>query len=468
MSLMVRIRLQPKQKILRANICKKKFVMYGGAKGGGKSYSIRNILIELCLAHPGLVAVNFRRTYDDLIENHVEKVFEEHPDLARFYNGSKRALIFPNGSRLLFRHCKREEDATRYRGKEYHVIGIDEADEWTEAMFWRIQGSNRCSKPGIPVGMVIGSNPGGIGHPWLKRLFIDKRYHPHEQFNSDDFLFIPALVTDNEALMKNDPDYIRKLESEGSETLRRAYRWGDWTIATGTFFDCLRHDIHVVKAFEIPKHWVRWGAYDFGFGHPASWGWYTADEKGNAYKYRELVKARLDIPEQAELVLKHPESKKLLWEAGHDVFSRKTKLGDSAPTIAQEFTLHGIIMKRANIDRKLGAARLRMYLNHRTIETEEQKGKKVATRVGPKLFLFDSCPVTYDTIGRMVHDPQDIEDVLKVDSEDGDPRSGDDAYDETRYSIMTRPPVTLPLEKPDSKTYRRPSSRGKASSGWTV
>lgn len=459
----IEIRLQPKQQLLRRWLCKIKFIMYGGAKGGGKSYSIRNLLIELCLKFPGIVCVIFRRTYEDLQENHVEKVAEEHPELYQYYHGSKRAIMFPNGSRLLFRHCKREEDATRYRGKEYHVIGIDEADEWTEVMFWRIQGSNRCSKPGIPTGMVLGCNPGGVGHTWLKRLFIKKEYHPHERFGADDFMFIPALVTDNAALMENDPDYVLRLESEGSETLRRAYRWGDWDIATGTFFDCIRRDVHVVKAFEVPAHWARFGAYDFGFGHPASWGWYAVDEEGTTYKTRELVVARLGIPEQAERVLKlEPASKRLVWEAGHDVFSRKVALGDTSPTIAQEFATHGLILRRANIARKLGAVRLREYLN-----TREMKTDKGLVRVGPKLKFFDTCPISLATISRMVHDPDDIEDVLKVDSVDGDPNTGDDAYDETRYAIMTRPPVTAPVLKPDSKTYRR-APRRPGSSGFTV
>jgi len=165
------------------------------------------------------------------------------------------------------------------------------------------------------------------------------------------------------------------------------------------------------------------------------------DEDGNVYKYRELVKARMRVDQFAKEVNKFPDTERLYpIVAGHDCWAKRNatinKDQGEPPSIAEEFAKHGIRMKPAVVDRINGATQLRNYL-----AWEGKPNNK------PKFFIFDSCQITFDCLSRMINDPDRIEDVLKVDAEEGDPFTGDDAYDETRYSLMSRPILTDKLEK---------------------
>lgn len=189
-------------------------------------------------------------------------------------------------------------------------------------MYSILRGSNRSSIPGIPAKTLLTFNPGDIGHVWLKRLFIDRRYNPNE--DPKDYNFVQALVDDNPALMDNDPDYVRRLDAEPNEALRKAYRYGDWNIFAGQFFQEITKEVHFIKPFPIPDHWNRFGGYDYGFNHPASFGWYATDEDGNTYKYRELVKAGKRVDEFAERLNTYSDTAKLYpVVAGRDCSTRK-------------------------------------------------------------------------------------------------------------------------------------------------
>lgn len=431
----IKIFLQIKQKLFREKIDAFPVVFFGGAKGGGKSYALRNICLLRCLERAGSTAAIFRRTYSELEANHIRPLLVEHPRLRDYWNESKKLLTLPNGSTLQFCHCSNESDIDLYQGREFHDLAIDEAGQWTEPMFRKLLGSNRSSKPGIRARALLTGNPGGIGHGWLKRLFIEKRFNDRER--PEDYAFIQALVDDNEALMANDPDYVSRLDSEPNEALRKAYRFGDWDIFAGQYFQEIAKSVHFIKPFEIPKHWNRFGAYDYGYNHPAAFGWFAVDEDGNTYLYREIVKAQQRVDQFARLINAFSDTSALYpIVAGHDCWTQKSTLREDSqpPTVAEEFQAHGINIKRAVIDRIQGAAQLRSYLawqgkpNHK-----------------PRFFIFDTCPVAYDTISRMIHDPDKVEDVLKVDATEGDPLSGDDAYDMVRYGLMSRPTISDPV-----------------------
>lgn len=430
----IRIRLQPKQKLFRQSIDLFPITLYGGAKGGGKSKGLREIFLLRRLESAGSHGAIFRRTYPELEGNHIRPLFEAFPALRTYYHESKKLLHLPNGSTLQFCHCKNEEDVTLYQGREFDDLGIDEVTQWTEAMFRTLLGSNRSSKPGIKPRAALTGNPGGIGHPWVKRIFIEKRLNEREQ--TSDYNFIQALVDDNEALMDNDPDYVKRLEAEPNEALRNAYRYGSWDIHAGQFFTEIRREVHFIKAFEIPPHWNRFAAYDFGFNHPAAFGWFATDEDGNIYLYRELVQAGLRVDQICEKILRFKDTERSYpIIAGHDCWAKKSATinaqQQTPPTIAEEFISHGIPLKRAIIDRKQGATQLRKYF-----AWQGRPNNK------PRLFILDSCPITFDCLTRMETDPLDLEDVLKVDAVDGDVFSGDDAYDMIRYAIMSRPAIT--------------------------
>lgn len=442
----IKIKLQPKQKLFLQAIDSTPITFYGGAKGGGKSKGLQLIMLLRRFKYPGSTGAIFRRTYPELEGNHIRPLFAAFPQLRSYWNESKKLITLPNGSTLQFCHCANEKDVSLYQGREFHDLAIDEAGQWTESMFRTLLGSNRSTNPNIRSRAILTGNPGGIGHGWLKRLFVERRFRDKEV--SSDYVFIQALVDDNQALMENDPDYVRKLESEPNQALRRAYRFGDWEIFAGQFFQEISREVHVVKPFQIPSHWTRFGSYDYGFNHPAAFGWFAVDEDGNVYLYRELIKPQMRVDQFAKELNLFSDTEKLYpIVGGADCWTNKSTLrsDQNPPTIAKEFKEHNILLKRATIDRIQGASQLRKYL-----AWQGRLNNK------PRFFIFDTCPIAFDTLSRMIHDPDRIEDVLKVDAAEGDPLSGDDAYDMIRYGLMSRPMLSdaLPIShKPGSPEW---------------
>jgi phage terminase large subunit len=445
----IRIGLQPKQILFKESIEQKYVTLFGGARGGGKSYSLRNIVLIRRFQFANSIGVIFRKTYPELEANHIRPLFQEHPSLKPYWNEGKKLLTLPNGSTLQFSHASNEKDISLYQGREIHDLGIDEAGQWTEAMFRTLSGSNRSSLPGIKARCALTANPGGPGHKWLKRLFIERRFNERER--PDDYAFIQALVDDNPALISNDPDYVHRLESEPNEALRAAYRYGSWDIWAGQFFNEISRDVHFITPIQIPSHWNRFGAYDYGFNHPAAFGWFAVDGDGNVYQYRELIQAGLRVDEFAAQINKHPDTKDLyLIVAGWDCWAKKSVLQTgTTPTIAEEFLKHELVLTKAKIDRVQGAAQLRNYLAYQNLPHGRTK---------PRLSIFNTCPITFDCLTRMEHDPNHVEDVLKVDAVEGDPMSGDDAYDMLRYACLSRPAISDPPKihhKPGTEAHSK-------------
>lgn len=426
----IKFALQPKQKLFKQKVEETPITFYGGAKGGGKSKGVRDIMIIRRFQYAGTHGGLFRRTYKELEGNHIRPIFKEYPMLKQFWNDGKKLLTLPNGSTLEFCHAENENDVDLYQGREFEDLAIEEAGQWTEAMFRKLLGSNRSSKEGFRPRCLLTGNPGGPGHTWLKRIFIERRFNSFER--PADYAFIQALVDDNEALIHNDPDYVHKLESEPNEALRKAYRYGDWDIFAGQYFGEIRREVHFIDPVVIPQHWTRFGSYDFGYNHPAAFGWFACDTDGNVYQYRELVRAGMRVDEFAREIKKHDDTKDLyMIVAGHDCWTKKNVMNDrSPPTIAEEFSKHDLFLTRATIDRVQGASQLRNYLAWQNLASGRNK---------PRLFLFNTCPITFDCLTRMEHDPKHLEDVLKVDAKEGDPLTGDDAYDMIRYAMMSRP-----------------------------
>jgi len=436
----IRIALQPKQREFLSTVESTPITFYGGAKGGGKSKGVRDIMLLRRFQYPGTHGGLFRRTYKELEGNHIRPIFKEYPALRPYWNDSKKLLSLPNGSSIEFCHAENEKDIDLYQGREFEDLAIEEAGQWLEPMFKKLLGSNRSSRPGFSPRCLLTGNPGGIGHTWLKRLFIERRFTSLER--AQDYSFVRALVDDNEALLANDPDYVHKLESEPNEALRKAYRYGDWDIFAGQYFGEIRREVHLIRPFTIPSHWPRFGSYDFGFNHPAAFGWFACNEDGDIFLYREFVKAGLRIDQTAALINEYPDTKKLLpIVGGLDCWATKGVLSSGgAPTIAEEFVKHGIYLERAKVDRIQGAAQVRNYLAWQNLSSG---------RTRPRFFIFDTCPVSFDALTRMQHDPDRLEDVLKVDAAEGDVMSGDDAYDMVRYALMSRPLLADPPRDTD-------------------
>ena len=186
-----------------------RFTAYGGARGGGKSWALRRKLIALCLRWPGIRCLIIRRTLSELRQNHVLPLQRELGREAP-YSAGERVFRFKNGSTIWLGYLACDADTLRYQGQEYDIIAVDEATQITEYQFATLKGCLR----GIgdyPRRMYLTCNPGGVGHSWVKRLFIDRAFHDDE--DPDDYRFIQALVTDNDDIMKNYPGYVEMMKS---------------------------------------------------------------------------------------------------------------------------------------------------------------------------------------------------------------------------------------------------------------
>lgn len=307
-------------------------VCYGGARGGGKSWVVRAKATLLALNYPGIKIIILRRTYADLWQNHVlelRKLLE--PDIAT-YRDSEKAMVFPNGSRIRFGYCAAEADVLQYQGQEYDIMFLDEATQFTEYMYNCLVASNRGANE-FPHRMYLTCNPGGVGHAWVKRLFIDKDYTEAE--NPDDYEFIPAKVYDNKVLVDKDPEYVRMLETL-PEDMRRAWLDGDWNVFAGQYFREWRDDIHVIDPIEIPVWWRRYFAMDYGLDMLAGY-WIAIDGEGNGYVYREIYESGL-IASDAAMRIKEAngDDKIEQWLAPPDLWNRRNDTGRSVADIFME------------------------------------------------------------------------------------------------------------------------------------
>ena len=201
------LRLNERQKLFF--MARRRFIGYGGARGGGKTWSVRMKAMLLASRYAGIKILIVRRSFQELRDNHILPLQIELRDIARWKEQEKR-FIFPNGSYIRFGYCSAERDVLQYQGQEFDIIFIDEATQLTEFQFQTFKGCLRGAND-FPKRMYLTCNPGGVGHAWVKRLFVDRQYRGDER--ADDYEFIQAKVTDNPVLMEKDPEYIHMLES---------------------------------------------------------------------------------------------------------------------------------------------------------------------------------------------------------------------------------------------------------------
>ncbi len=412
-----------------------RYVAFGGARGGGKSFAVRVKAILLALAYPGIKCMIVRRTYPELQENHVLPICE----LLRcgdagvaHYNDAKKHVRFKNGSRILFRYCDTDADAERFQGTEVDVLFVDEATQQTEERMKKLTACVRGVN-GYPKRVYYTCNPGGVGHAWMKRLFIDRRFREGE--NPADYRFIRSLVTDNEALMRADPDYVRRLQALPPK-LCRAWLHGDWDIFEGQFFEDFRDDpshyadrcrTHVIAPFEIPSHWRIYRSFDWGYNKPFSCGWWAVDEDGVAYRILEYygwngtpnegVKRPPSevFSEIARIEREHPF---LRGKRVHGVADPAIWNAEHGKSIAEVGEEHGVYFERGDNARIPGW----MQLHYRLAFDGEGY---------PLLYVFENCRAFIRTLPLLQYD--------KTRPEDLDTEGEDHVADEVRYFCMARP-----------------------------
>lgn len=345
--------MKPSEKQKQFLLSKAKYTAYGGARGGGKSWALRYKLLLLCLRYAGIRTVIIRRTFPELRENHVGALYElaVKTGLAE-YSETHKAFRFINGSQIKLGYLDTETDLLQYQGQEFDIIAIDEATQLYERAFAVLAASLRGANS-FPKRMYLTCNPGGVGHGWVKRLFIDKAYREGE--NPEDYCFIPALVYDNASLMESNPDYVKQLEMLPEE-LRRAWLFGEWDVFAGQFFTEFDERIHSAH-LTLPKNTEKYCALDYGLDMLAAL-FIAVDEKGRAYVYDEIYESGLIVSEAAEKIRRKSEGD-MIFIAPADLWSRQK---DSGRSIAELFAEGGVYLTRLCPERIPGWLALKEWL----------------------------------------------------------------------------------------------------------
>lgn len=399
---------------------KARFIAYGGARGGGKSWSVRTKSALLALHYGGIRILILRRTFPELQENHILPMRGMLNGVA-VYKEVEKAFNFPNGSRIKFGYCASEGDVNQYQGQEYDIIFIDEATHFTEYQFSTLtaclRGANR-----FPKRMYLTCNPGGVGHMWVKRLFVDREFKPTEDPN--DYVFIQAKATDNPTLMENDPGYMRMLDNL-PDGLREAWRDGRWDVFLGQYFPEFQTETHVLQPRELPGSWPRYRVFDYGMDMLACY-WAAIDTSGRIWVYREYCQSGLIVSEAAEKIREYTHEKVQYTIAPPDMWSKQK---DSGRSMAEIFNLNGVPLVKASNDRVQGWMVMKEFLRLR------EDGR-------PGLVVFPDCTQFIRDVKAVQHDGKNPADVAK------EPHEYTHTVDAMRYLCIFRalgaePPVEV-------------------------
>lgn len=388
-----------------------RYTAYGGARGGGKSWALRRKLILMALRYDGLKVLIIRRTLAELRENHILPMLSELNGFAK-YSESKRIFDFPNQSRISLGYMDSERDVLRYQGQEYDVIAIDEATQLTEYQFSTLKACLRGPNS-LPKRMYLTCNPGGVGHAWVKRLFIDRCFQPNE--DPADYSFIPAKVYDNEILVNSDPDYVRQLESL-PPSLKEAWLCGNWDIFEGQFFSEFSREIHVISPFDTNLCTRHWAAMDYGFDMLAVL-WLASDTSGNIFVERELSVSGLTLSKAAELTAAYCNKSTEFIVASPDLWNRRQDSGLSGVEIMSQASGLPPLIKADN-RRIIGWRYLRELL------TESGDGYP------SRLSIFENAVGLIRCLPALLHDRRNPEDAS------GEPHNITHLPEALRYGVM--------------------------------
>jgi len=444
-------------------------ILYGGAAGGGKSHLMRAVAILLCSEVKGLQVYLFRRLSDDLYKNHMEGAGGFYALLAPWFeaklvrfNGSKNYLEFWNGSKIWLSHCQYEKDVQKYQGPEIHVLLIDELTHFSEKIYRFLRNRVRLGDLNIPEKyrgklplILCGSNPGGVGHQWVKRTFVD--YASPMQIKRTDKpeggmlrQYIPAKLDDNPSLTKNDPGYIDRLEGLGNPALVKAMKDGDWNIVAGGALDDVWSPRLLLPRFQIPTSWTVDRSFDWGSSHPFSVGWWAQTDgtevetedgvicppKGSLIQIAEWygtkgIGTNEGLKLSSEEIAKGIKSKdEQLRESGW--INGKVNPGpadnqirnvvdNAVPTIEKKMRTNGVSWTSS--DKSPGSRVIGLEL----LRTRMKEAHKDHPE-DPAIYFMEHCRASISTLPTLPRDEKKTEDV--------DTKAEDHVYDMVRYRVL--------------------------------
>lgn len=437
----------PKQVLFHEN--KASFRLFGGAAGPGKSKAIVMEAVAQCLEAPKGTPIEgllLRRTFPELEASLIKTFRAEIPQKLFTYNQQKHIATFrANGSTLQFAYCRNEADVYRFQSAEFDFIGIDELTHWTEFQFWYMMSRLRTTKKGVFPNFFGGTNPGNLGHVWVRDLFVRQIKIP-KQYKKEDFNYTHATIYDNPTLIARDPAYLKRLEAL-PEVAKQALLYGNWDIFQGQFFDKWLEQIHVIEPYVPPVDWKRFRAIDYGSAAPFSCHWYGINPKPDqppadrpelrgvkVVCYKEyyypfpdpytgefLVERRTDT-QNFEQVRDLSKGEDISYTVADPSIWGKS---DTQESIADTARAVGIVCIPADNDRKSGWSNLREYLDWKPAPP----GRPETDQKPPLVKFTKNCYHLIRTLPALIFDTKNLEDI-----EDG---QEDHAPDECRYALKS-------------------------------
>ncbi len=421
-------------------------VLYGGAAGGGKSDALIIWLIVRAQQFAGSRGIYFRRTFADLAraDAALDRSKVLLSGIAKYDEQDHRwTLPFGAGTpaTIDFGYLEHENDKYRYQSAQYGSMAFDELTQFYESQYLYMLSRNRTTIRGMRSLVRSGANPGGVGHDWVKRRFIDGKQpgvpfalpKAPGQVKTRYGCFIPAKLQDNQVLMELDPDYWERLLAL-PETEREALAYGNWNIFEGQFFKEWSPERHVCKPFKIPANWTRWTATDYGFADPFCTLWFARNpaDRYHVYIYREAYGAGLRDEEQARAIVKASHGERVVVAVGDpSMFNKRSE--QNKPSIASVYAKNGVKLVPGVNERIAGWQCVRRAMAWRDSGVDPVSGEML-TEIKPRLQVFEGmCPNLVRTIPAMLHDPLDTEDLAdKIKSV----KTEDHAVDPLRYGLM--------------------------------
>jgi hypothetical protein len=423
-------------------------VLFGGAAGPGKTDCLVAGMLR-DIENPRYKGLLLRRTFPQLQEI-IDRCWRLYPALGGVFRATEKRWAFPSGATIDLGHMQHEQDRHNYQGKEYVRIGFDELTQFMESQYTYLFSRARSTDPTLQAQVLSTTNPGGIGHYWVRDRFVTVTDHGRTHFDPKTGLsrvFIPATIEDNPTLFLNDPGYLARLEAL-PEVERMRLRHGIWDAFEGQVFPELSQRLHGCEDFDIPPEWERFCVLDWGFSKPFSVGWYALDYDGVLYRYREWYGCKRETEGDAQGA--DVGLKTQAWEVAKGILDRergeriRMRIADPSiwhprpegrrkeshgVTIHEDMVSQGVYFLKADNDRLHGKQQVHKRLK---VQTEVDESGEITSEY-PMFKVLNSCKGFWRTFPQLREDPRNPEDV--------DTDQEDHIYDEVRYMCMARPIV---------------------------
>ncbi len=400
-----------------------KYRLFGGAAGPGKTKALLYEAIFQAHLHPGVDTLLLRRTFPEL-EASLITYFRR--DVARGlyekYNEAKHTVTWLNGSTTRFAYCDNENDVYRYQGAEYLFIGVDELTHFTLKQWQFLTSRLRCRIKGSKPCMAGATNPGNVGHAWVKALWVDRTAAPGmdrpDQYDPGDYEFVHATIADNPHYA--DDDGYKKTLGQLPEALRRAFLDGEWDVYAGQYFDIFSRERHSVRAEKVQlEAWTpRWISIDWGFEHPSAVYWHATRADGVIVTYREFVQNHLSPRMLAAAIAERSIDRVGRAERVRDIFlspdafAQRTADASIAEQLGDGLAAAGLPRPTPADNDRVGG----WMLMYQALEADHW-------------LIADNCTRLIENLPTLTRDPANVEDVLKCD--------GDDPADAARYGLKS-------------------------------